>query len=385
MAYIILIVVALFSVFIGLLAFSSRIICYSNKRGSSIAPVRSRSRLLLNYLGVAGQCSTADSQLLNHPVALFLSFAKMPGPSSPKSNLDLINECDQSPPNPHLLYTFKLSGLAGTYGHLLQETARAFTWRQDYWKVDHEAREVVLLGTTEEERTLQMRETLLAEKDKATFQVLSMWTGEVFPIYGPKGHLLMSIERIAAPLFGVTTYGVQLLAYTENDNNEVSVWVARRAKTKRTFPGMLDSTVGGSLRTGETPFECLVRESEEEASFEPDYTRTKAISVGTINYLNLTDERSKGEKGLLCPETQFTYEMKIAPDHIPIPGDGEAEEIILMSVNQLKVALAGGEFTPANGEVVLDFFIRHGILTFENETDYATIVARLHRSHEFTK
>lgn len=189
------------------------------------------------------------------------------------------------------------------------------------------------------------------------------------------------MERIAAPLFGVVTYGVQLLAYTEKDG-ELHVWIARRARNKRTFPGMLDSTVGGSLETGETPFECLVREANEEASFDHDFTRSKATAVGTINYLCLTDERSKGERGLLCPETQFLYEMKVDLDLIPRPGDDEVEAFVLMSIPELKDALARSDFTPANGEVVIDFFIRHGILTFENEPDYTTIVSRLHRSHE---
>lgn len=195
---------------------------------------------------------------------------------------------------------------------------------------------------------------------------------------------MLSIERIAAPLFGIITYGVQLLAYTEKDD-ELYVWIARRAQTKRTFPGMLDSTVGGSLTAGEIPFECLVREANEEASFDTSLTRSKAAAVGAISYLCLTDERSKGEKGLLCPEVQFLYEMRISTDLLPVPGDGEAEGFVLMTIDQLKEALAAGEFTPANGEVVLDFFIRHGILTFENEPNYMSIVSRLHHSLEIVR
>lgn len=288
----------------------------------------------------------------------------------------------RSPPNPQLLYSFKLGGLPGTYGYLLQETARSITWQGDRWKIDHVSREIQLLGDSERERTHRLRETLLQEKEKGTFHLLSLWTGESCPVYGPTGDLVLSIERIAAPLFGVVTYGVQLLAYTETDD-ELHVWIARRAQTKRTFPGMLDSTVGGGMTTGETPFECLVREANEEASFDTTLTTSRAVAVGAISYVSLTDERSKGEKGLLCPEIQFTYEMRVPADLIPVPGDGEAEGFTLMSIDQLKEALANGEFTPANGEVVLDFFIRHGILTFENEPDYTTIVSRLHRSLEF--
>lgn len=198
------------------------------------------------------------------------------------------------------------------------------------------------------------------------------------------GDVVLSIERIAAPLFGIITYGVQLLAYTEKDDG-LCVWIARRAQTKRTFPGMFDSTVGGSLTTGETPFECLVREANEEASFDTGLTRSKATAVGAISYLCLTDERSKGEKGLLCPEVQLLYEMRIPTDLIPFPRDGEAEGFVLMSIDQLEEALAAGEFTPATGEVVLHFFIRHGILTFENEPNYVSIVSRLHRSLEIVR
>ncbi|KAH8778533.1 hypothetical protein F5883DRAFT_693298, partial [Diaporthe sp. PMI_573] len=170
------------------------------------------------------------------------------------------------------LYAFKLAGLPGTHGHLLQETAQAITWQEGHWKIDHESREIQLLGDTEHERTQRLQEMLLQEKEKKAFELLSLWTGESCPVYGPQGYLVLSMERVAAPLFGAVTYGVQLLAYTEKDS-ELLVWIARRSPDKPTFPGMLDSTVGGSITTGETPFECLIREANEEACFDPDLTR----------------------------------------------------------------------------------------------------------------
>lgn len=49
-----------------------------------------------------------------------------------------------------------------------------------------------------------------------------------------------------------------------------------------------------------------------------------------------------------------------------------------MNVTELKKSLAKGDFTPANGCIVL-LFIRHGLLTFEGEPDYIEISKRLHR------
>ncbi|KFY68378.1 hypothetical protein V496_01121 [Pseudogymnoascus sp. VKM F-4515 (FW-2607)] len=293
-----------------------------------------------------------------------------------KSNIDILNDCDQITPDQRY-YKFKVSGFENSFGTLLEEVANKFEWG-DEWKVDHEANTVTLIASDLAERNKIIHETLARKCEKDTFKLLRKWSGELFPVYGPKKELVMSIEKVAAPLFGIITYGVQMLAYQDNADGP-SIWIARRAKTKRTFPGMLDSTVGGSLPTGEQPFECLVRESEEEASIQPEFTRNNAVACGTVNYLCFTDERYGGEIGCVSPELQFVYEMKVPNDLIPTPGDNEAEEFKLMTVPELKDALSKGEFTPANGCIILDFFIRHGFLTFENEPHYVEISSRLHR------
>lgn len=94
--------------------------------------------------------------------------------------------------------------------------------------------------------------------------------------------------------------------------------------------------------------------------------------------------RGGGELGLLAHEVQFTYEMKVGTEFVPKPGDdNEVESITLLHVEEVKKALGNGDFTPANGCVVLDFFVRHGIVTFKNEENYVEIAWRLHRMHEF--
>jgi len=55
----------------------------------------------------------------------------------------------------------------------------------------------------------------------------------------------------------------------------------------------------------------------------------------------------------------------------------------LMDMEQVKAELAKGSFKPNCSLVLLDFFIRHGIITPENESDYLEIGSRLHRRLEF--
>ena len=276
------------------------------------------------------------------------------------------------------LYKFKIEGYHSCFGYMLQEIVELFSWPH-YWEIDHQNKTVQLNASNLTQRNKRMNETLIEAKATGTFKFLGRWSGEVYSVYDSQKQLVVSIERTAAPLFGIVTYGVQLLAYRKIPQDDFGIWIARRAKTKRTYPSLLDSTVGGGLPTGETPFDCLIRESAEEASFSEDLIRARAKACGTVNYMCRTDERAGGEVGLFTPEVQFTYEMELPPNIIPRPGDNEAEEITFMTVDKLRSALAAGEFTPANGCIVLDFLIRHGFITYEQEKDYIEIASRLHR------
>ena len=53
--------------------------------------------------------------------------------------------------------------------------------------------------------------------------------------------------------------------------------------------------------TGEEPFECMIRESNEEASLPEDYVRAHAKEAGMLEYIHITDERSGGEPGGVTP------------------------------------------------------------------------------------
>jgi 8-oxo-dGTP pyrophosphatase MutT (NUDIX family) len=218
-------------------------------------------------------------------------------------------------------------------------------------------------------------------REQEVFKVLSGWRNEEYPIYGPNRELVLSMERSATPLLGVITYGVHMTAYV-NSSKGMKIWAPRRADTKQTYPGMMDNTVAGGLSVGEEPFECLIRECEEEASL-PRHIADKAKPCGTLTYFHVRDPRAGGETGLCQPECQYIYDLELPEDVIPEPGDDEAVDFRLLSIREVQEALANGNFKPNCAHLLLEFLVRHGFLTAENEPDYIEVVSRLHRKLEF--
>lgn len=258
-------------------------------------------------------------------------------------------------------------------------------WDHKVWKMDGDTNVITPVPeryTNTQENVI--RETLEKAKARDIFQILKGWRNELYPVHGPYSSRepMVSMERAGSALFGINTYGVHMTAYV-NGPEGMKIWVPRRARNKQTYGGMLDNTVAGGLSTGEKPFECLVREAAEEASFSEQLVRSNAKPCGTVSYFHIRDTRAGGEAGLLQPECQYVFDMKIGEEVIPKPGDNEVEDFYLWSVEEVKTALAEGEFKPNCAMVLLDFFIRHGILRAENEKDYVEIVSRLHRKLPF--
>ena len=315
----------------------------------------------------------------------------------PKSNLDLLNECDNFPyyhtdPKVFLAYVNTYYGLFvkdypdTELGYILPSVAETLRGLPD-WKInDNERRLTLVTGSNEEERTKAMAFTTQAMRATDHFQVLRGWRDELYPVYGPNRDLLFSMERAASALFGIVTYGCHMTAYTtkavEDGQREMRIWVARRAESKQTYGGMLDNTVAGGISTGESASESLVREAREEASLPEDVVRKGTKAVGIVTYFHIRDHRAGGETRLLQPECQYVYDLELVEEVVPKPSDDEVSGFELKSVDEVKQALRDGEFKPNCALVLLDFFVRHGILT-ASEPGYIELVARLHRLLEF--
>lgn len=342
----------------------------------------------VDRLSAGGTGARASAMVLAEPT---------PIDAGPKSNLDLVNECDNFPyyQTDPKLYFAHVNTYYALYvkdhpntelGYLLPSVTEVFRGLPD-WRIDDEERSLTLVtGRTEAERTQVVQATIRAMHATGYFKVLSKWRNELHPVYGPQGEVLFSMERAASALFGITTYGCHMTAYVqgnEDKEQQTRIWVPRRAANKQTYGGMLDNTVAGGIATGETPFESLVRESAEEASLPEELVRKKAKAVGTVTYFHIRDQRAGGETRLVQPECQYVYDLELPEDVEPKPSDDEVESFQLKTVEEVKESMRNGEFKPNCALVLLDFFIRHGILTMETDENYIEIVSRLHRRLEF--
>jgi 8-oxo-dGTP pyrophosphatase MutT (NUDIX family) len=239
--------------------------------------------------------------------------------------------------------------------------------------------------STEPERTAAVAAVMRYWRDNEIFDILRGWRDELWPVYGSDTQVLYSVERSGTGMLGVMRYGVHMTGYVRDATapHGIRIWVPRRAPDKPTYPGMLDNTVAGGLMTGEDPFECMVREADEEASLSEKVMRERCKFTGMVTYIYITDERAGGEAGQIYPETQWVYDIELPADERPTPKDGEVAEFHLWTVDQVRDQLAKGNYKPNCALILVDFFVRHGIINAANEPDYAEIYQRLHRKLPF--
>ncbi|ORY93952.1 NUDIX hydrolase domain-like protein [Syncephalastrum racemosum] len=229
-----------------------------------------------------------------------------------------------------------------------------------------------------DQRTQVMKDLLDTWREMKTFNVLAGWRNEKFPVFGDatrEDNTAFVVERAGAPLFGISQFGAHLNAFVRDTDGSIKMWVARRSRTKQTWPGMLDNCVAGGVAWQQTTRETIVRECNEEASI-PHEIAEQARNAGAVTYFTYTHHG-------LVPETQYVYDLQLPLGVTPTPQDGEVECFYLWSLDQVRETLLNGEWKPNCALVMIDFLMRHSIITADTEPDYIDLTYRLHRRLEF--
>jgi 8-oxo-dGTP pyrophosphatase MutT (NUDIX family) len=303
-------------------------------------------------------------------------------------------------------YAFLLPDDARPHGFIPANVVAQMPWTSDF----------VLSTTGELPRTVQLLDTskgtgtaaacnasLARLIDTAQAQGLFPKTlgrkpkGEDYRIMGAMNYQgkngLIQMQRSASPLFGIANRGSHMTMYVKSkETGEIKIWVPRRSSHLATYPGKLDNTVAGGIRAEESPLECIIHESDEEASLPADFVNKHVKAVGVVTYVTQTGSGGGQDQqvavggydtGLLVPDVIYLYDLEVPADQaetiVPKPGDDEVEQFYLWDVETVKKAIFNGEFKANTAMVLVDFFVRHAIITDDNEVDYTKIVTRLHR------
>ncbi|KAI1461216.1 hypothetical protein F4805DRAFT_317071 [Annulohypoxylon moriforme] len=313
----------------------------------------------------------------------------MASDSPKRTYLSLLESCDNFPYDivpSEVYYQLFLPNDDQPHGYLLPETVQKMPWTP-HFKVTHtHPRSVSVLDSSQGKDTPGAINAAFAELintciSQNSFHVIAGTHSEPFSILSAKYPVHM--ERFASALFGITSQGAYITAYTKTKEGGMRLWIPRRARHLYTSPGMLDSTVAGGIRDGHTPLDTLIHEADEEASLPEELVRERVRSVGVLTYLCVTADDFLGEKGLVIPDIIYVHDLELPADVVPKPNDDEVEVFYSMSVGEVQEALLNGEFKPDSAAVLIDFFIRHGIITAGNERDYIELNTRLHRRLPF--
>jgi hypothetical protein len=256
-----------------------------------------------------------------------------------------------------------------TAGQVRGEFAARLAALPEVFVVDE--RQVVLAPslTDGDSRTRAMRQAAAVLGGQG---VLPSPKGEDYDVLTAWGRpSLFRLDRNLVPSFGVRAFGVHVNGVVRSRTG-LKLWIGRRAADRGVAPGKLDNMVAGGQPAGLSLTANLIKEAAEEADV-PEGLAAQAVPVGVLSYCM---ENARGLK----PDTLFIYDLEVPADFVPRNTDGELSEFRLMPVDEVAERVrTTGDFKFNVNLVIIDFLIRHGLLSPDTEPDYVDLVTGLHR------
>lgn len=179
----------------------------------------------------------------------------------------------------------------------------------------------------------------------------------------------LRLDRGLAPAFGVRAYGVHVNGFVRRRDG-LHLWIGTRAADRPIDPGKLDNMVAGGQPAGLSLMENVVKECREEAAIGAARART-ARPTGVITYCCARD-------GGLRADTLFCFDLEMPRDEKPKPSEEITGYELMPAQEALRLVRTTGRFKFNVALVIVDFAIRHGLITPDTTPDFEAIVAGLH-------
>ncbi|KAA5606686.1 DUF4743 domain-containing protein [Roseospira marina] len=196
--------------------------------------------------------------------------------------------------------------------------------------------------------------------------------GELYPVVERWGEpVLFALDRAHVAALGVRAFGVHINGFVRRPDG-LHMWIARRADDRTVAPGRLDNMVAGGQAVGLGLMENVLKECAEEAGLTPDVAGG-ARPAGLVSYCV---ETALGLK----PDTLFVFDLELPESIVPDNQDGEIQAFMLWPIERVLETLREPDAFKFNvPHVILDFAVRHGVLTPDDTPEYARIATGLRR------
>jgi hypothetical protein len=172
------------------------------------------------------------------------------------------------------------------------------------------------------------------------------------------------LDRAFVPGFGARAYGVHVNGYVRKPDG-LHAWIGTRALDCRVEPGKLDNMVAGGQPAGLGLMENLIKEAKEEAGLGEDIAR-RAVPAGMIAYAFAAPEGLKAD-------TLFCYDLELPEGVRPRPSEEITGFDLLPLAEVLALIRDTDRFKFNVNLVILDFAMRHSVLTPDTELDFERI------------
>ena len=271
--------------------------------------------------------------------------------------LNYINACNGW--NEKNYYHFVIDGKK--LGFTRPEFAERLQEFRDTFLIRNNTVELIFPGSSDEktQRIRQIARELGLPLKGEDYSMVQEWGGQEFT----------RLDRSHVPYFGIKAHGVHLIGYVQKADG-LYLWLGKRSKDKPVAPGQLDNLVAGGQPAGFSLPDNLAKECAEEADI-PEELAKKAALTGLVSY------KMDWQKGMRN-DVLFCYDLEMPSDFVPRNTDGEVEEFILKPIEEVQEMLRNGADFKFNVPlVIIDFLIRRGFITPENERNYCEIVTRL--------
>ena len=133
-------------------------------------------------------------------------------------------------------------------------------------------------------------------------------------------------------------------------NDVVEILLQRRARQKRTWPGLWDISAAGHMDYGETPLEAALRETTEELGLALKQEELKLLFVHRQYFVSEVDPVT------IENEFQFVYGIQLDAEIEFVMQPGEVDAVQWVNVAACKQMIENGEIVPQGDAYFVPLF-----------------------------